>query len=241
MAKPVKTARKTAEQKSGASPKADSKRRAWRREQADQLVTGRLGQRIRAHRQREGLSINAASELTGIPGATLSRIENNKMTPTFPILLKLLAGLRLPWAELTSEGELETSAARDIDVHVPGQAQFTQGAGYAYSMLHPQSRYLKQMQPLIFEVLTTTLEGAGGLRAHDGIEFAYVLTGTLLLYFENEPPLELRKGASVLFNCNTPHAYVAKGKAKTTVLNVISTDPLAHTNFEGEPLRRRTP
>lgn len=221
------------------SKKNDGKRIAWRREQEDIEVTSRLGQRIRKHRKQAGLSIKSASKLTGITGATLSRIENNKMTPTFPVLLKLLSGLRIPWAELTSESELSETVEEDIDIHLHQNDQAIEGAGYAYSMLHPNSRYQEQLQPLIFDVDTTTLEGAGGLRSHHGVEFAYVLNGTLLLHFEGQSPKELKKGESALFNCNVPHAYVSKGKVKTTVLNILSTDPLAHKEFTNDPLKHR--
>lgn len=219
--------------------KTGKKRIAWRRKKEDQQVTSRLGQRIRKHRKQAGLSIKSASDLTGVPGATLSRIENNKMTPTFPVLLKLLGGLRLPWAELTSEFDHSENQSQNIDISTPKPGQIIEGVGYSYSMLHPDSRYLEQLQPIIFDVETKTLEGAGGLRKHHGIEFAYVLSGTLLLYFEGQEPRELTKGGSALFNCNVPHAYVSKGTTKTTVLNILSTDPLAHREFTEDPMKHR--
>lgn len=236
MTEPAKKTRK----KAGANlRKPAEKRSAWRREEEDQQIAGRLGKRIHEHRESLGLSINAASELTGVPGATLSRIENNKMTPTFTTLIKLVSGLRLSWADLTSEMDIQPSPTREIDIQQADNVQFTDGTGYAYALLHPNSRYLKQMTPVIFEVLATTLEEAGGLRSHDGIEFTYVLSGTLILHFEGHPPKALGKGASALFNCNTPHAYVSKGRTTTRVLNIIATDPLAHVNATSDILKQR--
>ena len=212
---------------------------AWRRDAKDQHVTGRLGERIRAHRERLGLSISAASELTGIPGASLSRIENNKMSPTFPVLLKLMTGLRLPWAELMSESEIASPRKDEISIDSPIAAKHADLPGYAYSVLHMDSPHRQHFLPMVTDVLATTIEEAGGLRGHEGVEFCYVLSGTLQVHFEGRPTQELPKGASALFNCEIPHAYVTKKRSKTTILIIVVTDPLAHDISE-EPFRRRT-
>ena len=231
------TAGKAGKKKAVAKGSA-SDRVVWRRDAKDQNITGQLGERIRKHREKLGLSINAASDLTDIPGASLSRIENNKMSPTFPVLLKLMTGLRLPWAELMSESGA-ASTKNKVSVDSPIAAKHADLPGYAYSILHTDSPHRKQVQPMVMDVLATTIEEAGGLRGHEGVEFCYVLSGTLQLHIEDESMRELPKGASALFNCDVPHAYVAKKRTKTTVLIIVVSDPLTHNNSE-EPIRRRS-
>jgi len=50
----------------------------WRRTPGDQSMIQELGLRIRAVREERRLSLAQLSEKTGIPGATLSRIENSR-------------------------------------------------------------------------------------------------------------------------------------------------------------------
>lgn len=197
---------------------------AWKREASDQDVTARIGQRIREHREKVGLSLAEASNLSGVPAATLSRIETNKMSPTFPVLLKLMTGLRLSWTDLigteTTYSEEELSvASQDIGdpMIVPG---------YAYYVPHHSNPLSEHLQPLIFDVIATDLDSAGGLRGHKGYEFSYVLSGSVIFYIEGKEPHELRTGGSVLFRSDVPHAYVSQGPGSARLLNVISLDPV---------------
>jgi hypothetical protein len=42
-----------------------------------------------------------------VPGATLSRIENNKLSPTFGVLARVMMGLEIDWVDLTAPKTLE--------------------------------------------------------------------------------------------------------------------------------------
>lgn len=220
MAKPPSAAARDA---TGSEQPAD--RTSWRRDEADQDVTSRIGVRIRAFREEQGLTLAQASVVTGMPSATLSRIENSRMSATFPQLLKLVTGLRMPWSELTgATGRL--NFGDQISVAMPGQSEQAQVPGYAYAAPHADSPLQQHMQPLIFEVLASTVEEAGGLRGHPGTEFIYVLHGTLVVRFQTHPTIELPTGGSLLFNCNIPHAYISKGRTKAKLLNIVVLDPV---------------
>jgi len=213
-------------------------RTAWRRD-ADALdVTNKLGQRLREFREAKGLSLNAASVATEIPAATLSRIENNKMSPTFSVLLKLIKGLGVSLQDLmgppglfSPEQQISFSHSEDrTTIHI---------FGYDYATLHTETTLSKRMAPLIFEISTDRLEDVGGLSSHPGTEFCYVLSGTLILHFAGRPPQELRAGASALFNGDIPHAYLAKGRSRVKILNVVSYDSLT-TDKQTLPLQERS-
>lgn len=197
---------------------------AWKREASDQDVTARIGQRIREHRENVGLSLAEASNLSGVPAATLSRIETNKMSPTFPVLLKLMTGLRLSWTDLI--GAEITYSEEELSVASQDIGDPTIVPGYAYYAPHHSNPLSEHLQPLIFDVIATDLDSAGGLRGHKGYEFSYVLSGSVIFYFEGKEPQELRTGGSVLFRCDVPHAYVSQGPGSARLLNVISLDPV---------------
>lgn len=201
---------------------------AWKREASDQHLAGKLGQRIRERREKLDMSLAKASELSGIPAATLSRIETNKMAPTFPILLKLMTGLRLPWADLL--GNDETPRGMELSIALPAAEEPTEAPGYSYQAPHHTNPLSEHMQPLLLEVRAKTLEAAGGLRAHKGSEFCYVLAGVIIFHAEGKEPSKLPTGASILFRCDIPHAYVTSGSNPARLLIVTSMDPVMLEN-----------
>jgi len=207
----------------GGKNNAPSKRIAWKRQGADHDATEKLGQRIRKHRESIGVSLSTAAGLTGIPSATLSRIETNKMSPTFPVLLKVMAGLRLHWADLM-RSDNAVKGDGDISIAQPNNNAPTMVPGYAYVAPHHESPLNNRIQPVLFEVIARDLETAGGLRGHKGYEFCYILSGTIRFFIEGREPTEMPAGASILFNCEIPHAYVAVGRARARVLNVTVRD-----------------
>src|SRR3546814_7748951 len=147
--------------------------------------------------------------LSGLPASTLSRIENNKMSPTFPVLLKLMTGLRLSWTDLS--GSDATYSEQELSIASPDIGEPTVVPGYAYYVPHHANPLSEHLQPLLFDVIATDLESAGGLRGHEGYEFSYVLSGSVVFYVEGQEPRILKTGASVLFRSDVPHAYVSQG------------------------------
>lgn len=202
----------------------NSLRVAWKREASDQDVTARIGQRIREHREKVGLSLAEASTLSGVPAATLSRIETNKMSPTFPVLLKLMTGLRLSWTDLI--GKEAAYFQDEFSISTPDIGEPTVVPGYAYYVPHHANPLSEHLQPLIFDVIATDLESAGGLRGHKGYEFSYVLSGSVIFHVEDKEPQEIKTGGSILFRSDVPHAYVSQGPGSARLLNVISLDPV---------------
>jgi hypothetical protein len=169
---------------------------------------------------------------------TLSRIENNKMAPTFSVLLKVMTGLKLSWQSLM-EAPGAPNSDEQIDVAVPADWETTSIAGYTYVLPHSGSSLSRVVQPLMFDVDARSLEEAGGLAGHQGIEFCFVISGKLQLHFAGQAPKELPTGGTALFNCAHPHAYVAKGRGKTRVLNIVVKDPLLTLDEAESPFEQR--
>ncbi|TQV78714.1 helix-turn-helix domain-containing protein [Exilibacterium tricleocarpae] len=210
----------------------------WRRDSEAQQISGEMGARIRRFREQEKMSLNTASELTGIPAATLSRIETNKMSPTFPVLLKIMAGLKISLTDLIS---LDSPEKRNniISVTMPGEAPSNTIHGYTHWAPNTDSAFSHLAQPLVFEVSAKNLEDAGGLKGHDGIEFCYVLGGMLTLHFEGQEPFDIPEGGSAMFAGKVPHSYVSKGRKKTKVLNIVMMDPVVNGGTPKKPFSVR--
>ena len=66
-------------------------------------VVGRLGSRIRAERQGQGLTVAELSNLSGVGRATVSELEQAARTPTLDTLAKIATGLGVPMPTLLEE------------------------------------------------------------------------------------------------------------------------------------------
>jgi transcriptional regulator with XRE-family HTH domain len=62
-----------------------------------------LGQRLKAARQRHGLTLDALAERSGVSRAMISRIERGESSPTATVLVRLGSGLGLSLSALLEE------------------------------------------------------------------------------------------------------------------------------------------
>ncbi|HIF8984365.1 TPA: helix-turn-helix domain-containing protein, partial [Vibrio cholerae] len=60
----------------------------------------KLGQRIKDIRTRLGITLEEASQRTGLARSTLSKIENEQISPTFQAMQKLAHGLQIEMPQL---------------------------------------------------------------------------------------------------------------------------------------------
>jgi transcriptional regulator with XRE-family HTH domain len=191
---------------------------AWRRPDADKTMSQELGLRIRAIRESRGLSLGQLSEISGVPGATLSRIENSKMSPTFGVLSRVMMGLDIDWTDLVSTSHLQPGERLMSFAEADeGQVERVRESDAKIMHSHDGSRLL----PLMVTVRARSLDEVGGLIGHRGEEFCYVLSGTLALHMEGAPPRILRAGASALFDSATPHAYLAGAASGARIMIVV--------------------
>jgi transcriptional regulator with XRE-family HTH domain len=76
---------------------------------------GTFGSRVRRRRTELGLTLRRLSELTGLATSTLSRVENDRYSPTYDNAVRLTSALVMP---------LEVDhAAVDADVMLTGSAE----------------------------------------------------------------------------------------------------------------------
>jgi len=81
-------------------------------------IDRRLGERLKAARQRHGLTLDALAGRTGVSRAMISRIERGESSPTATLLVRLGSGLGLTLSALleeeTGNGPLARRAAQPV-------------------------------------------------------------------------------------------------------------------------------
>lgn len=183
-----------------------------------------LSLRIRDICRTRGLSLRQLAAMTGIPVATLSKVQNNLTTLSFVQLTQLAAGLGIELNDLFTSTAVDVRTGRRA-VTRRGEGQREATARYEFEMLCGELAS-KRMNVGIMEINARTLAEAGGLVAHEGEEFAYVLSGTIEVHSEDYRPTRLGAGDAIYMDSTSAHVYVNAGE-----------EPVAHVLAVTTPMR----
>lgn len=190
-------------------------------EEAPEQELLEVGSRMRQLRERQGLTIQELSRLSGIEADTLSRIESGEMQPQLGTVLKLAKSLEGDLGSLISgEGEKPYAITRKSErkqVVRSGSRESGQ-AQYAYKSLAPEVRG-RHMEPLLVRLQPNPEEEPS---VHQGEEFIFVLEGNVLLQM-GEERFELEPGDSAYYQSTHPHLVTAL-EDSATILAVIYED-----------------
>lgn len=181
------------------------------------------GAALRAFRRKQGWTLAAVTQKTGLPVSTLSRIETDQISPTYDQLSKLSLGLDIDMAQLlsgdTDDAKPVQTARRSVNRAGEGQILDTAMQSLRYLSVDLTN---KQFAPIIGEIKARSLGEAGEFHRHHGEEFIFVVGGELELHSESYAPLRLRAGDSVYFDSGMAHAYVAVGKERCKILSICT-------------------
>ncbi len=180
------------------------------------LQPHRLGKRIRDLRRSRNWTLDEASRRTGLAKSTLSKIENDQMSPTFEAVQKLAAGLGIDVPQLfTPTAEGRSSGRRTLTRKDQGEPRPT--ATYEHELLSTElSR--KKMIPFKSRVRARSFSDFPDWVRHDGEEFLLVLEGTVELYTEFYQPVVLACGDSVYYDSGMGHAVISVSEEDALIL-----------------------
>ena len=181
----------------------------------------KLGERVRGLRLGQNLTLEEASKLTGLARSTLSKIENEQISPTFSVVYKLVDGLGIDLPQLFTEPSAgaQPSGRRDITRRGAGRPHPT--ATYEHELLATELSH-KKMVPFTTLVHARNCQDFPDWIRHDGEEFLYVLTGSIMFYTEFYEPVVLNAGDSAYYDCTMGHVLVSVSEADAEVLWVTA-------------------
>ena len=209
--------------------------------------TPSIGQGLKDRRAHHGWTLADVSQKTGISKSTLSKIENDLISPSYQTILQLCAGLGIEIGDLVAGSSATPS---DESRRLTGRRSISHGhAGltlkddqFVYTYLCTDIAH-KRIIPMVVEVKAHSLQDLEGLWNHVGEEFVYVLQGSIELHTELYEPSTLVAGDAAYFDSTMRHAYVATGDFPASLLICCSsaTPNLAQTLREelAERLNRR--
>jgi len=187
------------------------------------LNVGRqLGVVARRVRENQGLTLTDVAMTAGISAGMLSRLETGHVTPSLETLVALAGALGVRPALLLQEvggddeGAQRVPAGQGLEVVRRGTRR-----GHAYYLLAAPRGPKKSFEPFLV-TLTDKSEVFPGFQ-HPGIEFLYVLSGSLT-YRHGSHSYPLAPGDSLTFRGEVPHGPESLGKLPIRMLCIMIYD-----------------
>lgn len=177
-----------------------------------------LGKRLKELRKSKKLTLVEISKKTGIDQATLSRMENGKMTGTLDSHMQLanVLGVRLPdlYSQVLNKVEevKEKEFKQKIDT-------FSHSGGVISEIL-TTGIFQKKMLPTLIRIKPRGKTATEEYSA-ESERFVYVLKGVLSVQIGSEKKL-LKTGESLYFNARAPHSFQNTTKTESTCLSILT-------------------
>ena len=179
-----------------------------------------LGQRIKQIRSKLGITLEEASQRTGLARSTLSKIENEQISPTFQAMQKLANGLQIDVPQLFEPPRKKVATGRR-DINRSGEGKPHPTPTYEHELLATQLSN-KKMTPFKSQVRARIFEEYTDWVRHDGEEFLLILSGEILFYSEFYEPVKMSQGDSVYYDANMGHMLVSVSEADAHILWVTA-------------------
>lgn len=177
-----------------------------------------IGERVRVLRLKKKMGLVEMGKHTGLSPALLSKIERGRLFPTLPTLLRIAlvfgVGLEFFFAG-AREKPLVAIVRRKDRVRLPDRPGADEVVYRFESLDFPATE--RRFNSYVAEFFPAAADGLR-LHQHPGVEFLYVLQGTLSVHVGAEEHA-LEQGDSMYFDATVPHAYRrGKGRACRAVV-----------------------
>ena len=175
-----------------------------------------LSKKIRELRRARGWTLEEMATATGLAASTLSKIENDRMSPTFDVVQKVAHGFEIDITELFNNPSEKRAGSRRSVVRA-GSGRPLEAGVYSHKVLAAEL-VNKRILPFLTTIKARKLEDYAEWGSHDGEEFLYVLNGSVMFYTEHYEPVELNEGDGIYIDSAMPHACISTSKKDAQVL-----------------------
>lgn len=197
----------------GEEPDVLGAMRPERRRRSDPV---HLGKRLRQLRRDRGLTLEDAGRLTGLAASTLSKIENDQMSPTFDVVQKLAAGFDIDITDLFAGNTMPDAAGRR-SVTMAGAGRLMETEVYRHRLIAAELKN-KKILPFVTTIKARSLANFRTWSEHSGEEFLYVLEGEICFQTEHYESVILGVGDSIYIDSSMQHACYSTSEKDAVVI-----------------------
>jgi len=179
-----------------------------------------IGAQLKSIRITNKLTLREAANLTQLAPSTLSKIENEQISPTFAVMQKLATGLNIELPQLFTKPAMTQVVGRR-DVTLKGQGNYHLTSTYEHELLSTQFSH-KKMMPYKCRVHARSFDDFGEWVRHSGEEYLLVLEGEVQLFTEFYEPVNLVEGDSVYYDAMMGHVLISISEIDAQILWVTA-------------------
>lgn len=181
-----------------------------------------IGPKLRQLRLRKKIALVDLGKHTGLSASMLSQLENGKLIPTLPTLVRIAmvfdVGLDFFFGEKRSKRMFAITRAADR-IRFPEHPD-SPVPGYFFEVLSYDAME-KSLSAYLAEFPITEPDSIRQ-HYHEGAEFVLILEGTLAIHYQGEDHV-LNTGDSVYFDGSEAHSY--KGLSASAAKAIVITSP----------------
>ncbi len=181
-------------------------------------VLDQVGTRLKRLRTQRRMTLTGVAAATGISKSTMSRLETGQRRPTLELLLALSHAYRVPLDDLVAAPAEGDPRLRLKPGRVKGRTVI------------PLTQQPDGMQA--WKIVIPISKVAPELRAHDGYEWIYVLSGRMRFLLGDQDSV-LGPGEVAAFDTKVPHWFGSTGAEPAEILSIFGRP--------GERMTVRTP
>jgi len=169
-----------------------------------------IAEKLRSLRQRKSMGLAQLAAHTGLSAAMLSKLENARLVPTLPTLVRIATvfnvGLDYFFTDPRKRHVVAISR-KDERIKFPADAK-PRDAAYDFESLNFRAteRKLNAFLAHFHDLPPAKIAP----HYHAGVEFLYVIDGELEIYIGTEI-YQLTKGDAIYFDAVQKHAYRSRG------------------------------
>ena len=179
-----------------------------------------VGERIKALREAQDMTLEQVAKLTGIDAGRLRAYEDGAAVAPIGVVIQLsrVLGSKM-------EGLLHGAGkvSENLTICRSGESHGGEGGGteqsYSYASLTQPGTAGHLMEPFLLSFDPNV--AAGVPITHDGQEFVYIVEGTIELFYDGRN-YRLEQGDSAYLNSSLPHTFHGLGEREAKMLAVVS-------------------
>lgn len=175
-----------------------------------------IAQNVKKLREKRKLTLDAASEITGVSRSMLAQIEKGDVNPTISVLWKIANGYKVSFTSIIEEPPQETvSVLRAVEPLLEDGGRYLNYPAFAFD---------EEKQ---FETYRIVIKPQGSLSAQPHLkgaqEYITVFAGQAEITVAGQT-YNLMEGDSIRFKADVPHAYYNGGSTDTVLSMLIYYD-----------------